>query len=442
MFKKKSIFLAFAVCTSAALFVLVACSGKRSPGVPALLSLGAVPLRLDKGVFEEELLGIKGLGDAQVKFLTSAYILNGGVYNLAVSLDSKVVEGSKSTNRDEIIRALRMIRTLRKKGSVPVFNRPFDTTPSALLPEWTEVEIIDPDDLKKETVKIAGDGEEAADWVRILFDKREYWAASNDLLRKTVDETEGVIIRDLDLFKTPQYSINAKLGRFLRGMKVKSRGYAYPERLYGNTYINVEIYDKVGWCAAANVILGARTGVMKRDEPLFVHPEDLKVNRAVGVAYAKFDIVPVVEYREDDWAKVVVNANNKFYYVKDGKDAISDDPVDIAFASYVRDDFNRVKPVVRELTTALASSNPRSALAKIDNVRGRLDLLAVVRKRIEDLLAKKDYRDSIFVRSNSPFALGTFTQELFELVNESEYVLGSDREGGPSVGSEKGATPL
>ncbi len=412
------------------------CSRKQDPAVNVLLVLNEVPLRISILYFEDVILARPELTALEKKYLKSAYRQEKDNFVLSVSPGDKVASGKTATHADEIL------RILRKLGTVPLFARPSDTDPVLSAREWTEAVCVDPVNAAREAVKSEDDKEKIVEWQKVKVDDGFRWVVSGNLLFKNTDETEGVVLKDIELFKYPVYGIANKIGRYERGMKVRSMGFTYPERVYRNQYINVEIYDKRGWCPAASVVLNARTSVMLRDESLFVNPEDLKSNKNANLRYSALDFVPVLEVRKDGWVKVVLDANDKVYYIKNGKEALSDDPLDIAFASYVRDDYRYSRTVSREIEKALSASGKRDALLAIPDIRKKLDALDLSRTRMEDYLGMDEYRNSAFVRSGSPFSLSAYSQVLFEIVNEAEYVLGSVRGSEQIIESKKGSLPV
>jgi hypothetical protein len=412
--------------------IFAGCEKKQSALVTALLVLDDVPRRISIGYFEQQILARPELTGAEIKYLKSVYKHEKDTYVVNVPLYEKT---GTVTNGDEIL------RILRKTGMIPLFPRPSDPEPGFALPEWKEVTCPEYASPKKEAFKGEGGKEETVEWQKIQADKNVWWVAARDLLVKNTEETEGVVLKNFDLFKYPVFNIAYRIGRYERGMKVKSNGYMYPERIYKNMYLSVDIYDKEGWCPASNVVLNARTGVMKDDETLFDNPEDLKSNRNASLQYKKLELVPMLEIRKDGWVKVVTDSADRYYYIKNGKDVISDDPVDIAFASYVREYYNHSKAIEKEFADTLGAGEKVPAIGKIANVRDKLTDLDVARKKIEEYLNLEDYKNSVFVRPGSPYSLGSYTQELFEIVNESEYVLGTEKGQDTKKESKKGTEP-
>jgi hypothetical protein len=433
--KKNSLMTYLTIYLLVLICVLQGCGTKQSSSVSVLVVLNDVQRKISADYFDEKILSGSGLTNAEKKYLKSAYSKEKDDYILSVILTEKISSGRATTHEDEIL------RIMRKIGTVPVYAKPSDVEPAFTVSEWKDGECAEKANPVKEIVRLAGNKEEALEWQKVTIGKDPGWVAGRNLLFKNTDETEGIILRDLDLFKIPVYSFANKLGRYERGMKVKSVGFSCPERIYGNTYINVEIYEKKGWCAAASIILNARAGIMMRDETLFNNPEDLKSNRNSNFSYSALDLVPVLEVRKDGWVKVAMDTNDKFYFIKNGKEAISDDPIDIAFASYVKDDYRRSRSIVKELVKAITSEDKLQAMLNIPDIREKLATLDLARAKIEGYLDIDEYKNSAFVRSGSPFSLGIYTQELFELVNEAEYILSSHTEE-QKIESKKGMVPV
>jgi hypothetical protein len=420
---------------SVLLLLFAGCEKKQVNPTFAFLVLNEVPEAISAVHFNGYLLAKNCLTAQETKLLKDAFRQSGNEFVRNDGPDAKDAAGKSNVKIDKND----VLRILRKAQFVPSFSNASLSEPGAVFPEWTEIACLDVDNGKRETFK--KDGRDAIrEWHRVRDNSHDWWVLSEELVFKTVEETEGVLLKGTDIFKTPVYNITNRVGYFERGVRVKSRGYSYPERSFKNTYINVEVYDKTGWCPVESVVLNARPGVMKRDEVLFDNPEDLKANLNPNRVYEKLDIVPVIENRKDGWLKVVIDEKDRFYYIKNGKDAVSDDPVDIAFASYVRDDYKKAKAIAGEFNLALNSKV--KSLGKISNAREKLQAIDTIRSRLEKYIGNPEYANSSFVKSNSQDSLGQFVQELFELVNESEYLLGSSKSSETKIESKKGVSPV
>ncbi|MBN2440151.1 MAG: hypothetical protein JXJ04_02360 [Spirochaetales bacterium] len=395
----KKIILYFVILV--VLYGIFGCSEEKKAEIPAFVVVDFIPDRIKKDIFEKDILKHKTIvrnSKKELDTLEKLYILNreDGEY--------VILPEQKTTNEKKLLEIFRSI------DYAPLFSDTKAENLISLIPEWTEITCIIPQEKPKNVKVRDGEGKEKIEeWYKVEAGGDIGWMLSDYLLFKSFKETEAVVIKEFRFLSVPIISNRNIVRTCNRGFNVTLTGYEYDERLYGTTLVHMKLYDNYGWGVLDNILADAHIGVILPNEvTLYNAPEDIKANAVNNLMYMKMEIVPILDLLDNDWYKVIYEEKNKAYYIKDGNEKISSKKDDITFASWVREDYFEGMDIIESIFKA-KNDDPIQGVAGLPDKNAKMKRLEEIYLYIEE--KKNDYPDSVF-SGIGPYSLREFLQNL------------------------------